>query len=61
LPKAFLHKEFYASRMRIRKNGKFVSKTPDHRDSFVKTHMVFCLLPQRQANQCLPDAAFKIK
>jgi len=29
--------------MQIRKNGEFVSKTPDHRDFFVKIYMAFCL------------------
>jgi len=47
--------------MRIRKNGEFVSKTPDYRDSFVKIYKAFCLLPQRQANTDLPDAVVKIK
>jgi len=42
-PKVFLHKGFYARRMQIRKNGEFVSKTPDHRDFFVKIYMAFCL------------------
>jgi len=41
-PKAALQKGFHIRRMRIRKNGEFVSKTPDHRGSLVKILMAFC-------------------
>jgi hypothetical protein len=42
-PKVCFHKKFYTRRMRIHRNGEFVSKTPDHHVSFVKAHVAFCL------------------
>jgi len=41
-PKYAVQKGFHIRRMRIRKNGEFVSKTPDHHGFSVKILMAFC-------------------